>query len=227
MDRAFAMMTVRRILSAFLMLACVSAFGDNGSAVMLWFVDNPQITVNGGGQIGITDLPGWSADEDANELAARVHAVDGDGTSVYLDLWYYDDASGKYLKDLEVKEAWVNEKGQVGVGYSPIPGALDPTTAQFIVELGRLAWDEDEQGLLWQITLAVSSSATYADLVASGHISPGELAIPDHTPWSDFAFVVPEPSSGLLVLLGGAFCVLRRRRRCVVDAEGVDVNGTV
>ena len=70
------MMTVRRILSAFLMLACVSAFGDNGSAVMLWFVDDPQVTVNGGGQVGVRDLPGWSADEDANELAARVRAVD-------------------------------------------------------------------------------------------------------------------------------------------------------
>ena len=26
--------------------------------------------------------------------------------------------------------------------------------------------------------------------MASGHISPGELAIPDHSPWSNFAFVV-------------------------------------
>lgn len=212
MDRAFAMMTVRRILSAFLMLACVSAFGDNGSAVMLWFVNDPQVTVNGGGQVDVRDLPGWSADEDANELAARVRAVDGDGTSVYLDLWYYDDASGAYLKDLGLKEAWVNEKGQSGVNYSPIPTALDPATAQFVVELGRLAWDEGEQELLWQITLAISTSATYAELMASGHISPGELAIPDHSPWSNFAFVVPEPSSGLLVLLGGAFCLLRRRK---------------
>ena len=213
MDRAFAMMTVRRILSAFLMLACVSAFGDNGSAVMLWFVDNQRIDISGGGEIGVKDLPGWSADEDQNELAARVRAIDGNGTSVYLDLWYYDDASGKYLKDLGLKESWVNEYGQSGVNYSPIPGALDLMSAQFVIELGRLMWNENDEELTWLVTLATSPVTSYSDLTASGHISPGELAIHDHTPWSDFRFFRgPEPSSGLLMLLGGAFCLLRRRK---------------
>ena len=195
------------------LLVRATAFADNDSSVMLWFIDNQEIDVRGGDSIHVTDLPGWNADPNQNELAARVHVADGNGTSAFLDLWYYDDVTGSYLKDLGIKEAWINEKGQTGVNYTPIPGSLDATTAQFVVELGLLVWDEDLQELRWKTTLATSDSTAYQDLFASGHISPGELAIPDHTPWTNLHFtVVPEPSSGILLLLGGALCALRRRK---------------
>ena len=77
----------------------------------------------------------------------------------------------------------------------------------FIVELGNIDSSDN-----W-ITVATSASATYSSLGAYIHqtfdINPSSLAV-----WTPTAFVtpVPEPSSGLMVLMGIAFMALRRRR---------------
>lgn len=178
--------------------------------VMLWFLQNPSIETWEGSSIHATDLPGWSADWEQNTLAARVRLVGTDDDSpVYLDLWYYDEATGIYYKDLGIKEAWVNENGDSGINYAVIPAVSDPTSLSFLIELGNLTDD----GSAWKETLAWSNVATYSELFQSGHISPGELAIPDHSPWSNLYFTeVPEPSSGLLLLLGSMLVLLKRPR---------------
>lgn len=182
-------------------------------SVLLWFIDNvPGVENRDGSYTPLVDLPGWSAGED-NTLAARVRMDSASGGSIYLDMWYYDEASRSYIKDLGLQEAWVNEQGQTGVNYSSIPGGVDLASINFVIELGNL--EEDGAGnLIWQQTLAWSQLASGNELYQAGHISPGELAIPDHTPWSDLHFTsVPEPTSGLLVAIGGLLLALRRRRR--------------
>ena len=75
----------------------------------------------------------------------------------------------------------------------------------FAVELGNYANGE------WVKTLAATAALPYAS--ASSHIGTwsgieAELA----SPWKPSGYSVPEPSSGLLMLIGGALLALRRRR---------------
>ena len=79
-------------------------------------------------------------------------------------------------------------------------------------QLKRLAAAAAYESGTWS-TLAVSEPATYNDLVNA--IAPAEGGYTPHyvTPWNPAAYVVPEPSSGLLVLVGAALLALRRRKR--------------
>lgn len=200
----------------FLMPLAVFAMGFGGvcraadESVLLWFLNNPSIETWGGGTIHATDLPGWNADENLNTLGARVQVFGtGDDSPVYLNLWYYDEINDFYYKDLGIKEAWVNEYGDSGVNFGVIPAVGDPTELSFLIELGNLTAD----GTGWEETLAWSNLATYDELFQSGHISLGELSIPDHSPWSNLYFTqVPEPSSGLMLLFGSMLVLLKRPR---------------
>ena len=76
----------------------------------------------------------------------------------------------------------------------------------FFVELYNYANDTSTEGYKWG----------YQDLVSSGYVAFGATDIPtvnatvgDHGNFAN----VPEPSSGLLLLMGGAMLALRRRRQ--------------
>lgn len=76
----------------------------------------------------------------------------------------------------------------------------------FIIELGN--WD----GSNWS-TLAVSETVSYNSLDANSHIDHVSGVNPNPiTPWVATSYVVPEPTSGMLVLVGAALLALRRRR---------------
>ena len=212
--RGFVCAVAALFLSGAVLLTPRSASADE-SSLLLWFVDNtPGVEGPDGTYTPVKDLPGWSADPDASTLAARVRMDDASGGSVYLDMWYYDDVAQSFIKDLGVQEAWVNEAGQAGVNYSPVPTGVDLDNVSFAVELGNMEYDAGLGDYVWRQTLAWSDLVGGNELFQAGHISPGELSIPDHTPWSDMRFSsVPEPTSGLLTLLGGLLLALRRPRR--------------
>ena len=133
-----------------------------------------------------------------------------DGQDVFLDLYIpgygLDEGGG----------AWGVEFSTVG-GYW---GAGVPTGNQspsgdysagtpeysFIVELGNIDSSDN-----WT-TVATSAAKAYSDLGDYIHqtfdINPGQLAV-----WTPAQFTaVPEPSGGLLTLMGVALLALRRRR---------------
>ncbi|MBQ6136235.1 MAG: PEP-CTERM sorting domain-containing protein [Kiritimatiellae bacterium] len=84
----------------------------------------------------------------------------------------------------------------------------------FVIELGAY-----ESGS-WS-TLAVSESASYVDLVANHHIDVFSGYQPLYaTPWNPTTYAVPEPASGLLVLVGAALLALRRGRVSRCREEG-------
>ena len=180
------------MMALFAVFMARTAVCADESSVLLWFVDNVPGVDNGEGVFTeIKDMPGWSAAEGANNLAVRVCATPPGGASTCLALWYYDASGKSFVKDLGIQESWINGSGQSGVNFSPIPEGIDLATASFAVELGNLA--DVDGGLAWFSTLAVSKPVKGVDLSAWGHVSPGELAIPDHTPWSDFhLYEVPE-----------------------------------
>ena len=77
----------------------------------------------------------------------------------------------------------------------------------FIVELGNIDSSDN-----WT-TVATSASASYSSLGDYIHqtfdVNPGQIAV-----WTPSHFTaVPEPTSGLLTLIGFAFLALRRKRK--------------
>ena len=143
------------------------------------------------------DLIYWMVDENPKSLySGATVAYDyatikagGDGSD---PLFTYNDAgsTGEYRL--------YAEGGAAGPVYS---GSFDSTgTDSFLVQL----WSEDNSLVGWQ-------TYSYASLTASiwgGSTIPGGSGA---TPLVVGA-VLPEPSSGLLMLVGGALLALRRRR---------------
>lgn len=83
----------------------------------------------------------------------------------------------------------------------------------FAIELGN--WENGQ----WT-TLATTGMVSYENLTQIGQTEGGAyiltpnqaLAVPEFSQWSPKSYNVPEPSSGLLALIGAALLALRRRR---------------
>jgi hypothetical protein len=92
-----------------------------------------------------------------------------------------------------------------GAWFAVLPE--NPEGLSFIVELGN--WESGT----WT-GIAYSQSYTYTALAS--HIIQnwsGPGAIPAIGPWVAENYAVPEPSSGILLLIGGGLLALRRKRR--------------
>lgn len=194
------------------------SFADE--AVLYWMVDDTaQVTKGDGTTPNITDfLPvetedGWSA--------ARIRVTGGniaDGASVFLNL--YDSQGNVTAGDLGIAFG-NNGSGYWGAGVpvgnqSPIGDYAAGTPGyNFIVEIGNVAWDESSGTASWVETIAKSESVSYTWLYKANHIGATfDLNPPPGMAWTPTAFTeVPEPSSGILALIGGALLALRRRNR--------------
>ena len=186
-----------RLLFCFaaIFLACTVRAEDDGLRVLWWqvgdFTDPDSLEnvaverVNGGGMTTAADL---------GVTHARIREV---STDTYLKM--LNPATQTFTVDaINVPMTW---KADVSAYASGSPEYA------FIIELGN--WD----GSNWS-TLALSETASYADLVANNHIDTSSGYNPNPiTPWMPTSYVVPEPSSGLLVLVGAALLALRRRKR--------------
>ena len=85
-------------------------------------------------------------------------------------------------------------------------GSMDYSAYSFYIEL--LQWDNDAQQ---EIRKGVSMVSSYSDLVENHHILGSGMTIPSNLAvWAPMT-AAPEPSSGLLLLLGSAILLLRRR----------------
>lgn len=89
-----------------------------------------------------------------------------------------------------------SELGQYGAdGYS------------FFVEMVNYSNDEFQ-------TVATGATYSYNELVSSGYVATGPTSIPAaQAAAANMGSPIPEPSSGLLLLMGGAMLALRRRRQ--------------
>lgn len=91
------------------------------------------------------------------------------------------------------------------------------------VDLGTIAQDQDAQLyyveiLKWDSAnkeftqVAVSQMKSYANLSNEGYIGTEMKDIPNIAIWAGSGYAVPEPTGGMLVLMGLAFLGLKRRR---------------
>ena len=197
MDRKMvnALKKVLLLTAAFaLALNCEAA---GGGEVLWWMIGDNYESIIGtdaktgetmtAGQLGVTD--------------ARIGYEDASGNRTYLTLYGIDDQGTVHALE-----------GAAGVGlpaeyFADLSGISD-LGYSFVLELGH--WEEDSG---WVAT-SMEASATYQELVAGKHISNWDNTAPTYgTPWTPSNFsVVPEPSSGLMVLVGTALLMLRRKR---------------
>ena len=210
-------------ITAFALSALTAGVASAGDDILYWMVDSSATVEKDGVTTPVSSFFDSYGAPEGSAFAARVRVTGGDiqdGQDVFLDLYIpgygLDEGGGEYGVD--------EGGGEYGVEFSDVGGywgAGVPTGNQspsgdfsagtpeysFIVELGNIDSSDN-----WT-TVATSASATYSSLSGFIHetfdINPGQIAV-----WSPNMFTaVPEPSSGLLTLIGFAFLALRRKRK--------------
>jgi hypothetical protein len=200
-------------IAAFVAVALTAGVASADEDILSWMVGSDATVEKDGVTTSVSSFfENYGAPQDS-AFAARVRVTGGniqEGQDVFLDLYIpgygLDEGGG----------AWGVEFSTVG-GYW---GAGVPTGNQspsgnysagtpefsFIVELGNIDSSDN-----WT-TVATSAAKAYSDLGDYIHqtfdINPGQLAV-----WTPAQFTaVPEPSGGLLTLMGVALLALRRKR---------------
>ena len=192
------------VLLASVLVASLSCEAAEGGEVLWWMVGEDYESITG----TTTDGSGKTITMTAKDLGvtdARIRYQDASGNTLgYLPLYALDGDNNVHVFP-----------GNEGLGLpgsyfgdlSDLAGSL--TSYSFVLELGN--WDNGN----WVHTSMESEVASYEYLAAQKHISQWKETTPTYgTPWQPTNFtVVPEPNSGLMLLVGGAFLMLRRRRR--------------
>lgn len=193
--------------------------------VLYWMVDDTaEVSLDDGvTTMSIGDYFNSYSSQEGNSglFAARIRVTGGDITEpTFLSLYYLDDQGNVQLEPGNIGVDFFDNAGYWGAGVptgnqSPSGSHANHTPEYtFLVELGNISWDGSTAS--WVETIADSGTPLrYSDLVSSGYIHESfDLNPPAGQIWTPTQFnEVPEPSSGLLVLIGGALLALRRRRK--------------
>ena len=197
--------TVLSIAAA--LFAAVSFAGEDD--VLYWMVQDTATVTSTDGTTTSSVADFLSAYEQPadSSFAARVR-VSGEGVSddTFLDLFYPGgDDFFRELGDLGVDLSYFDDS----VMQSTL-GSYGSPEYSFIVEIGNVVWSDGGNSGTWT-TLAASEATRYSDL--GNFISQTfSLDIPQSAAWAQPAFAaVPEPSGGLLLVMGVAILALRRR----------------
>lgn len=154
----------------------------------------------------------WWLVEDMDKITAEYNAVDMDVNAARVR--YQSGEERGYLSIY----ASVNNEVHLTMGdgsaasvpgeYFAALGGLPGESYSFVVELGN--WANGN----WTGTAMESASATYSELQKMNAVATWHDTTPVYSqPWKPSGFtVVPEPNSGLMLLIGGALLALRRRR---------------
>ena len=194
-------------VAALLTVGVASAEED----VLYWMIDSSATVEKDGVPSTVSSFFDNYEAPDGSAFAARVRVTGGNVTKdTFLDLYIPGYGVDTGNGDLGVNFSEVGGYWGAGVptgNQSPI-GAYSAGSPEFsfIVELGNIDSSDN-----WT-TVATSAAATYSSLAANIHqtfdINPGQT-----TAWTPTAFTaVPEPSGGLLTLMGAALLALRRKR---------------
>ena len=187
------------VLLASVLVASLSCEAAEGGEVLWWMVGENYTSITGTTKEGDTMTA-----EQLGVTDARIRWENGSEKG-WLTL-YGLDANGKVY---ELEGAGGTEVPAMFFGnLSDLAGDL--TSYSFVLELGN--WENGN----WVHTSMESEVASYEYLAAQKHISQWKETTPTYgTPWQPTTgyTVVPEPSSGLMLLVGGAVLMLRRRRR--------------
>ena len=207
----------KRLTAAILLVLACAARGDQDDVLLWWFNDPEIAEVGGGAPIHAGTLFAPCCDAQSKTInEPSISVTEKDGHKIYLNL------ASQSMADTAVVtwQSWmalpdVGGNFWAGPGYADLSvlGGLNlsKTGLMFAIELGNLQTDD---GFNW-IVLAGSAGSSLQDLIDGGHIISSDLSVQGSSDWKAAGYSVPEPSSGLLVLIGGALLALRRRRKDV------------
>ena len=196
-------------VAALLTVGVASAEED----VLYWMIDSSATVEKDGVTSSVSSFFDNYGAPANSAFAARVRVTGGniqEGQDVFLDLYIpgygLDEGGGAW--GVEFSTAGGYWGAGVPTGNQSPSGNYSAGTPEFsfIVELGNIDSSDN-----WT-TVATSAATAYSDLGDYIHqtfdINPGQLAV-----WTPTQFTaVPEPSGGLLTLMGVALLALRRRR---------------
>ena len=200
-------------ITAFAAALLVAGLSVADEDVLYWMIDSSATVEKDGVTSSVSKFfENYEAPE-GSAFAARVRVTGGDiqaGQDVFLDLYIpgygLDEGGGEY--GVEFGNAGGYWGAGVPTGNQSPSGDYSAGTPEysFIVELGNIDSSDN-----WT-TVATSAAKAYSDLGDYIHqtfdINPGQIAV-----WTPAQFTaVPEPSGGLLTLMGVALLALRRRR---------------
>lgn len=184
------MKSVSYILCLLATLFCLSVKADE--QLLWWLVEGTDTVEDWYGTETTVAATG------ANAARIRVDDAATGNVITYLDF---------YVKEGNAtSELWTGDDGW-GIPAEAFAVVDNYTSAaySFAVELGNAVNE------VWVKTLAASEALPYTSAVQ--HIGTWSgIASEMATKWKPSGYSVPEPSSGLLMLLGGALLALRRRR---------------
>lgn len=199
---------------AAVMMAAASGFAED---IMWWMVDDTA-TVDGEGVMSF--LAQYPEDEN-NWCAARVKVTGENIGTMYLDI-ESPDFPGERFNGAE--GAWLGDSGSgywgTGNWATQSPISLDGLDvelfeeARFQVELGRCKYDE-VYDMVKFIALAETSPVVKAELTQYMY-ERGTIMPPGYQQWTPTEFhtisSIPEPNGSLLVLVGAAMLLLKRKK---------------
>ena len=130
--------------------------------------------------------------------------------AVFYDFRFPDTDKITFHGDKEVEFNGINGVELPAEYFGSLSG-ISGASYSFVLELGN--WANGQ----WVSTSMESKPAEYAALVQNQHITKWHGLTPSYAkPWTPTQFqVVPEPNSGILLIVGGAFLMLRRRRNVI------------
>ena len=196
-------------VAALLTVGVASAEED----VLYWMIDSSATVEKDGVTSSVSSFFDNYGAPANSAFAARVRVTGGniqEGQDVFLDLYIpgygLDEGGGAW--GVEFSTAGGYWGAGVPTGNQSPSGNYSAGTPEFsfIVELGNIDSSDN-----WT-TVATSAAKAYSDLGDYIHqtfdINPGQIAV-----WTPTQFTaVPEPSGGLLTLMGVALLALRRKR---------------
>jgi phage-related tail fiber protein len=168
---------------------------EDGGEVIWWLMGDPKnITAEKDGEIYNAAKMGVNA--------ARIR-YENESERGYLSIYAYASAD-----DTVYPTYGDGEAAYVPGAYFASLNGLSGASYSYVIELGN--WSDGS----WTGASMESAAVSYSDLQAKDAIATWTDKTPTYSqPWTPTQFhVVPEPNSGLMLLVGGALLALRRRR---------------
>ena len=208
----FRILSRLTVLVAVVLAASVSLAGEND--VLYWMIDeNAEFSTGADTKVGLSEFfSSWTSEHDgaSSDFAARIRVTGGNITEdTFLDLYVpgygLDVGSGELgVEFSEVGGYW---GAGVPTGNQSPSGDYSAGTPEycFTVELGNIDSSDNWTTIAWGETKTYTQLANY--IHETFDMNPSSMMV-----WTPTSFAIPEPTSGLLTLLGFAFLTLRRRK---------------
>lgn len=184
------------LASALVLLQCVA----HAETEVLWWqvgskLEDDTYTLDG---VNVTTFhEGVKSAAELGVTEARIRVVGPNlGEDTYLTMVSVDGISDPAMP---VPTDW----------YASVVAPYADAAYSFAIELGNWDWADDK----WTM-IATSEVVSYTTLKTAGHIAEWDGINPSAPAvWQAATYTVPEPTGGLLFVVGGALLALRRRRR--------------